>query len=372
MTRKKSIFTLACVYVGTVIGAGFASGQEIFQFFGKYGYKGILGVMVITILFSLLGASVLNIVYMKRIRGLEEFITIYFGRAFSNVINIILTFLLFISYVVMLSGSGATVNENFRVPYIYGIFIMAAVTFYVFIFGIKGIAKANNIAVPFLILIILLVGIITMHKNKMLFSNFYTFPIGAANLKGPANMLNLFKFSIMRFMNKNSWLWSALLYVAFNSIGSMVVMSSLQPLIADRKAAVLGGVLGGVVLGVLAMTILISLLILYTNIIGIEVPMIVVASNLGAAWKQIYSIVLLFAMFTTAIANGYGCILGIANLVGINTKIISIIVCAISIPLATLGFKKLVVFFYPLFGYIGMLLICAMIFKTRKRHRGFY
>ena len=93
--------------------------------------------------------------------------------------------------------------------------------------------------------------------------------------------MSVFSFIIMRFINKNNWLWSALLYVAFNSIGVMVVMPSLKPLILDRKTAVLGGILGGVVLGILAMVILISLLILHTDIIGIEVPMIAVAGNLG-------------------------------------------------------------------------------------------
>ncbi len=369
MTRKQSIFTLASVYIGTVIGAGFASGQETLQFFGKYGYKGILGVIATTILFSLLGVLILNTVYVKKIHSLEEFVTIYFGKAFFVVINIILIFLLFISYVVMLSGSGAALNENFQVPYIYGIFIMAVITFYVFIFGIRGIAKANNIVVPFLILIILWVGIATIYKNKILFSNFYTYPLQDINLR---DSMGTFEFLIVRFINKNNWLWSALLYVAFNSIGVMVVMPSLNPLIVDRKAAILGGILGGAVLGVLAMVILISLLILYTDIIGIEVPMIAVAGNLGVIWRQIYSVVLLLAMFTTAIANGYGCILGIANLIKTDTRIISVVVCIISMLLATLGFKKLVTFFYPLFGYIGMIFICTVIFKNRRKHKGFY
>ncbi|MGB4311336.1 MAG: hypothetical protein WBI21_01110 [Natronincolaceae bacterium] len=369
MTRKQSIFTLASVYVGTVIGAGFASGQEILQFFGKHGYKGILGVMVITVLFSLLGALVLNTVYTRKIHGLREFTTIYFGRAFFVIINIVLTFLLFISYVVMLSGSGAVANENFQVPYVYGIFMMAAITLYVFIFGIKGIARANSIAVPLLILVILWVGITIICKNKMLFSNFYTYPLQTIEHGGH---VGTFRSIARHIINKNNWLWSALLYVAFNSIGAIVVMTSSLPLIVDRKAAVLGGALGGMVLGVLAMIILISLLILYTNVIGIEVPMIVVASNLGMVWRQVYSVVLLLAMFTTAIANGYGCILGIFNLTKINIKVISVVVFIISIPLATLGFKKLVIFFYPLFGYIGMVFICALIFKNRKKHRGFY
>ena len=49
--------------------------------------------------------------------------------------------------------------------------MMAAAT-YVFIFGIRGIANANNIVVPFLVLIILWVGIAIIYKNKILFSNF--------------------------------------------------------------------------------------------------------------------------------------------------------------------------------------------------------
>lgn len=100
--------------------------------------------------------------------------------------------------------------------------------------------------------------------------------------------------------------------------------------------------------------------------------MIAVASSLGAVWRQVYSIVLLLAMFTTAIANGYGCILGIFNLTKINIKAISVVVSVISIPLATLGFKKLVIFFYPLFGYVGMVFICALVFKNRRKHKGFY
>ncbi|MFW5648491.1 MAG: hypothetical protein ACOCG5_05345 [Candidatus Alkaliphilus sp. MAG34] len=367
MTGKQSIFALASVYVGTVIGAGFASGQEILQFFGKHGYKGIFGVMVITVLFSLLGASVLNVVYTRKIHGLGEFVTIYFGKAFFVIINTVLTFLLFVSYVVMLSGSGAVANENFQVPYAYGIFMMAAITLYVFISGIKGIAKANSIVVPLLILAILWVGITVIYKNKMLFSNFYTYPhIDSGGHVGT------FRSTVRHIINRNNWLWSALLYVAFNSIGAIVVMTSLRPLIADRKSAILGGTLGGMALGVLAMIILISLLILYTDIMGIEVPMIMIAGNLGVVWRQVYSVVLLLAMFTTAIANGYGCILGIFNLTKINIKAISVVVSIVSIPLATLGFKKLVIFFYPLFGYVGMVFICALIFKNGKRHKGFY
>lgn len=363
MTGKQSIYTLASIYIGTVIGAGFASGQEIFHFFGRHGYRGILGIAMTTVLFSLLGVLSLSIIYEGKIRSFEQFVAVYFNKTFFKVINAVLIFLLFIIYVVMLSGSGAVLYEHFKIPHIYGILIMAGVTLYVFISGIEGIARANNIVVPFLILVILWMGIWTIYKNKAVFSNFHTFPYKNANLLGLDNKA---RFLAIHLINKISWLWSAFLYVAFNSISTIVVMSSLGPLIKDKRAAVLGGILGGFILGVLALVILINLLTLHTSLIGIEVPMIAIAGNLGRLWKQIYSLILLVAMFTTAIANGYGSILGISSLTRTRVKSTSIVICIISVPLAMSGFKRLVTLFYPLFGYIGVVFILAMALKARK------
>jgi uncharacterized membrane protein YkvI len=41
---RKINLQVAAAYVGTAIGAGFASGQEIMQFFVRFGHKGIWGV----------------------------------------------------------------------------------------------------------------------------------------------------------------------------------------------------------------------------------------------------------------------------------------------------------------------------------------
>lgn len=311
---------------------------------------------------------VLNNVYKRKIRSFEEFSSIYFGKKISKIINILLTFLLFISFVVMLSGSGAALYENFQIPYIYGIIIMAIASLFVFIFGVKGIANANNTVVPFLIFVTLWVGLSVIYKNQGLFSNLYTYALKDSNI---LKDLGSFKALGLYLMNELGWLWSSFVYFSFNTIGALVVMCSLRPLIHDRKSAKLGGALGGLILGILAMIILLSLLILYTDIIGLEVPMVMVANSIGSVWKTLYILVLLIAMFTTAIANGYGSIQGIRSLTGINEKLMGMILCFVSIPLATLGFKRLVTIFYPLFGYIGMIFICAIILKRDRTYKGF-
>lgn len=37
----KDIYKITFVIIGTIIGAGFASGQEIYTFFNRYGFKRI-------------------------------------------------------------------------------------------------------------------------------------------------------------------------------------------------------------------------------------------------------------------------------------------------------------------------------------------
>ena len=50
-------------------------------------------------------------------------------------------------------------------------------------------------------------------------------------------------------------------------------------------------------------------LILNSNfeyIVNVEIPIVYIASNLGVAWKYIFGLYLLIAIFTTAISSGYG------------------------------------------------------------------
>lgn len=349
MSRKKSICTLASVYIGTVIGAGFASGQEILQFFGRYGGWGIYGVGISTLILMMIASKVLRKVYRQKISSFEEFGDYYFGKKIFYWINLIIAFLLLIGYFVMLAGSGAIVQEHFGYPKIYGILAMSFFCFIIFSFGVHGIAKANNVIVPLLIGVIFFVAIYTIKSNHFIFSNLHVKMISPSTfLKIPLNL---------------SWLWSALVYASHNSIGAIVVMTSLLPLIYDEKAARYGGILGGLGLGLMALLILLCLLISYTDVIGLEVPMVAVAHAFSNTLKRIYSLILIFAMFTTAIADGYGCILRFSYLTGWRELWVTIILCLIAIPLATLGFKNLVSLFYPLFGYLGFGFIGVILIK---------
>ena len=50
----KNIFKVVFVIIGTLIGAGFASGQEMYLFFFSYGMKGLIGIVVSCTLMGLI------------------------------------------------------------------------------------------------------------------------------------------------------------------------------------------------------------------------------------------------------------------------------------------------------------------------------
>ena len=51
---------MVAAFVGVVVGAGFATGQEIFQFFTSNGIYSISGIIVTGLIITLAGVFVLN------------------------------------------------------------------------------------------------------------------------------------------------------------------------------------------------------------------------------------------------------------------------------------------------------------------------
>ena len=61
------------VIIGTLIGAGFASGKEIYTFFFSHGEKGIISIIISSILIGIIIYDVLQIINKKEIKKYENF-----------------------------------------------------------------------------------------------------------------------------------------------------------------------------------------------------------------------------------------------------------------------------------------------------------
>lgn len=329
---KKNWMKIASIYIGTVIGAGFASGREIIEFFGVYGVKGILGITISGLLFAILGSMLLVKMYNNNISSLNELIGKMFGAKFGLILSIIISFSLYTGYSVMIAGSGAIFEEELGLSFNTGMIAMIVFTFIVFLFKLEGLSTINSILVPLLIVGILFTSVYLNIREGYSFSN-----IGGATLTSKGNFIT-----------------SAFLYFGANSLVTIIVFSSLLPLIDSKKTAILGGTVGGIVLWILGLSILTSMLIYYNEVVNLEIPMLKISNSLGDTYRKTYSIILWIAIFTTAIANGFGFINRLSE--SKYSLLYTVLFCILAIPLAKLGFANLVSLIYPISGAIGIVL----------------
>ena len=69
-----NIVKAVSVIIGTIIGAGFASGKEIYIFFGQYGKFGIIGAIVSATLTGVIIYSTIAITKKLQIKSNNEFL----------------------------------------------------------------------------------------------------------------------------------------------------------------------------------------------------------------------------------------------------------------------------------------------------------
>lgn len=106
--KKNDVSTLkvAATYIGTIVGAGFATGQEVLQFFTKFGVMGLVGIILATIMFILFGYIIIDLGKKLNAQSHLEIIKYSGGKGLGTIIDIIITFFLFggLTAVTVLTG----------------------------------------------------------------------------------------------------------------------------------------------------------------------------------------------------------------------------------------------------------------------------
>ena len=75
----KEIFKFAGTYLSVCIGSGFATGQEIMQFFSAHGMISILSSIICMVIMSYCGASLLEIGKTQKLKSSNEIFTYLCG-----------------------------------------------------------------------------------------------------------------------------------------------------------------------------------------------------------------------------------------------------------------------------------------------------
>ena len=150
-----SILKVVFVIIGTVIGAGFASGQEIYIFFFSYGLKGLLGIIISGILIGITIYKTFKITQKNKNKNYKEFLDcIIKNEKIKEITNIIVNIFILASFYIMIAGFGAYLQQEFNLNSIIGSSILAILCLIIFKTNVKGFVKVNEILIPILIIII--------------------------------------------------------------------------------------------------------------------------------------------------------------------------------------------------------------------------
>ncbi|MCJ8010396.1 hypothetical protein MUG84_01395 [Paenibacillus sp. KQZ6P-2] len=335
------IFQIAFTYIGTIVGAGFATGQEIIQFFTQFGKWGALTIMLATALFIWLGTKMMLMSRQISARSYEDLNKHLFGPKAGSVISMIMLIVLIGVNSVMLAGAGSVFMEHLNLHYQTGLLLTIIGTYLLLKHGIHAILQINSIVVPMMLTLSLL---IVLNTIKLPTADRFL------SLSTDHHMVAI-------------WL-SPIIYTAFNLVMAQAVLVPLGSKTESKTAVKWGGMIGGFGVGLMLLSAHIAISAHMPGIQQYEIPMGIIATHLGPVVQIIYVVLIFMEIFSTFVADIYGITLQLQQHTSLSPKLISVGVMFICFLLSQVGFSSLLSVLYPLFGCLAILWAARLMLKS--------
>lgn len=349
-----TIRRIAGALIAFLIGSGFASGQEIFQFLTAYGYRGILGSVLSAFLFCAVSGILVSYGYRTKDDPNASPYFHYLGKFFGQFMRWYTPFFAFLITIVMISGTGATLEQYFGLDPAIGTVAMTIIITIVALLGLTKVVDVISLIGPFIIIFTLSIAVYTLITNPgdlaaadQILANAENVPFGAGN-------------------SRSFWLLASILFVAYNIVAAVPFMADLGAKEAsNKKEAWVGGIVGGIGLMAAAFALNLAMLGHAGDLIGSQVPVLALAQNMNSVVSLLFVIVLVAGIFSTA-APMLLTVIDAITTKKTNKKTRNIFIVMTSL-LALIGaqlpFDKLVGMVYPFTGYFGIAMIILFIGK---------
>lgn len=331
--RDLSPRQIGMAFTGSILGAGFISGQELMQFFGVFGYYGILGMVISIVLFSFFGSFVMKV---ARRTGTEEFDKIIVKDDIPwlrGIFSMVFLLFLFGIITIMLAGAGALLDQLFNIPKILGNLLTGIALGLVALWGVKAVLKAFSIIVPLLIL----VGVIT---SLLSFFTFKDNIITGGAFSGTNPFLG-------------NWVLSMIAFVSYNMMAAIAILVPIANGAREEKIIDRGILRGIIQFTIVFASILLPIVLNLGMLLDKDLPMVTLAKNIHPILGWIYGVLLYWGMFGSGLSCLYGVTLRIKKYREMDEKVLTIALVGLAFFGSIAGFKELISILFPIFGYIG-------------------
>ncbi len=333
-----NFFNVALMFVGAIMGAGFASGRELWQFMGIFGAKGLIGTCFVAICFVVLGFMASYIARAKNTNDFAIIITPAGHPKIQKCISVFMSVMLFSVLVTMSAAGGALLNQNYGISRIFGGVIICFLVTITVLGDFERVSHVFRYVMPVLFVLAVATSIIIICTD---FGD-----LGYHQEVEPAAMAP-------------NWILGALLYISYNLLAMIPIISSSSIHAKSEKHALTGASLGGVMVGVLALVIICALQSDMSFADINDMPMLAYAQLISKPVGLIYSVVLFAAIYCAATSNFYGFTTKIPA--GPKKSKIIILAVAAAFLLGLLGFKNIVAYMFSAEGYLGFVIIAMLV-----------
>lgn len=343
MNRKTlMILQIAATYMGTVVGAGFASGQSIMHFFTIYGAYGGVGILIATFFFIWIGTKMMILSHRLKASSYQELNHYLFGDIFGKVANTLTFIILFGVTAVMMSGTGSIFEEQLGLPYQFGIIISILLSYLVMSKEMNGILAANSLVMPLMLFFMVLVIIRVVGVDG----------IGeATNWQEQPSLKHL------------KWIISPFTYVALNFAFAQAVLVPLGSEVKDESILKWGGLWGGIGLGVMLLISHFAIHSRMPEILSFDIPMAEIIRGFGRFLHILFILVIYGEILTTLIGNVFGITRHIGRIYPLPRNWVVLATLFICLLISQVGFTSLLTYLYPFFGYMGMILLIFLVIR---------
>ncbi|WP_339148252.1 MULTISPECIES: hypothetical protein [unclassified Sutcliffiella] len=333
----KSGFRWMFLILGTVIGAGYASGRELWQFFGT---ESGLAILLFTFFFIISCYVILQISMRERTEHFSPVLQKLVGEKVSHLYNIIMVIYLFTTTVVMLAGGGAAL-QVFSVPYWAGIAIICLLLILLFVYDVKGMVMVNVVIIP---VIVLTLAFVLVHS-----------------------VMNGTQEVTSSFSKQSNWP-AGFTFTALNILPLVAVLSAIGKEVKSKGEIIVASVGSGGILGVISLFYNQTLISVESKLALFEIPLFAIIQSYPFYMLFLMTILLWIAIYTTAASGLLGLVTRFRNTMPIPLWTLCLLFILLMVPFTAVGFSVLVAILYPLFGLINLyLLVCILLYPIKNR-----
>ena len=317
----KNILIVSYSFTAALIGAGFASGNEILSYFAVFGRAGAFGIVFFAVLCAAFLYAVFSVCGKYDVHTFDEFLLCTSSPPVARCMRLFTLLFSFCVFSAMLSAIGEGLSA-FRIPPGKGALAAAVLCALLLVLGTDRALSFNGV-----IGLVLTVSVITCCLYILRYREFH-----ASSQMLPA-------------------LGSAAEYGSYNLCSAVPALVVLSRRVKTKRDAAAAALISSGAVAVM-MLLMFCLLSMYYNRIPLgELPMLTLAARQNSLFAAIYCIVIIAASATTLIACGTG----MTESVGRHGRArAAIILSALGYFVSGFGFSGLVNTVYRICGIIGI------------------